>query len=264
MNRLKFNEGGQPVYLDDLRLLQDNSKAAVDYLLSAITRGQPSLFLEQPTYRYIEDDVVGPAIEVSKGTAYLYGDFVSWDKTIIPGIQSLGDLYLCICETDSDRRFFDDGQQRACLVYREGYISNDHVGASKYIGLSGTWDIFDYLQDAIGYKPNQWRNVAVQFANGYKGTVRYKEMDDCYRVYINIRSTNTNAISGSIFLFSTDSPILGYFYSPRTACIQTENGVMGCSIHGFEGQVYLDVNLPFVDADCAADVPVKIIFEIPK
>ena len=36
MNRLLFSEGGQPVCLDDLKLLQDNEQESIKLLLSAL------------------------------------------------------------------------------------------------------------------------------------------------------------------------------------------------------------------------------------
>lgn len=264
MNRMKFSEGGQPVYLDDLRLLQDNSKSAAEYLLSAIGRGQSTMLLESPYYSYTEDDAGEFVIKVSEGSAFVNGDFVSWGETVVYDVESKDDLWLCIRETDNDKRIFDDGQQRACSVCREVYISGNPTGAAAYFKLTGLRDICDYIQELIGYQVRVWKDVSVSFFNGYKGTVRYKEMDDCYRVQINIRSTNIKDISGTLALFYTDNSFLQYFYSSGKACVRTENGVRGCHIYGFEGCVHLDVQLPFDDAMSAADVPVKMIFEIPK
>lgn len=264
MNRLKFSEGGQPVYLDDLQLLQDNGKSAAELLLSAIGRGQSRMILERPTYTYTEDDAGEFVIKVGAGSAFIDGDFVTWPETLVHDVESKEDLWLCVRETDGDRRLFDDGQERACAVRREGYISGDPTGASGRFRLTEFRDICDYIQELIGYKVRAWQDISVQFFNGYKGTVRYKDMDDCYRVQIDIKSTNYGKISGDLFLFYTDKTFLQYFVSSGTASVQTENGVRGCRIYGFEGNVYLDAQLPFDDADCAASVPVKMIFEIPK
>lgn len=264
MNRMKFSEGGQPVYLDDLRLLQDNSKLAAEYLLSAIGRGRSTMLLEIPYYSYTEDDAGEFVIKVSEGSAFVNGDFVSWGETVVYDVESKDDLWLCIRETDNDKRIFDDGQQRACAVCREVYISGNPTGAAESFKLTEMGDICNYIQELIGYQVKVWKNINVDFYNGYKGTVRYKDMDDCYRVQINIRSTNYKDISGTLALFYTDNTFLQYFYSSGEVCVHTENGVCGCHICGFEGNVNLDVQLPFDDARSAADVPVKMIFEIPK
>lgn len=261
---MKFNEGGQPVYLDDLRLLQDNSRAAAEQVLSAIGRGRSTMFLERPFYTYTEDDAGEFVIKVTGGSAFVNGDFVSWGETVVHDVDLKDDLWLCIRNTDTDKRIFDDGQQRACSVCREGYISGDPTGAAEHFKLTELRDIADYIQELINYKVSVWKDISVEFFNDYKGTVRYKDMDDCYRVQIKIKSTNYSNISGDLILFYTDQTFLQYFHSSTKASVQTENGVRGCHVYGFEGTVHLDVQLPFDDADCAAAVPVNIIFEIPK
>ena len=47
MNRLIFNEGGQPVFLDDLKLLQENDTGFNHRLLEAITGSRQTFLLEQ-------------------------------------------------------------------------------------------------------------------------------------------------------------------------------------------------------------------------
>lgn len=47
MNRLKFNEGGQPVYLDDLKLLQDNDEGAMSSLMEALGGGKTAFLLKK-------------------------------------------------------------------------------------------------------------------------------------------------------------------------------------------------------------------------
>lgn len=250
--------------MDDLQLLQDNSKAAAGLLLSAIGQGQSSMFLECPAYTYTEDDSGDFVIKVTAGSAFVDGDFVTWAETKVHGVATEDDLWLCVRETDSDKRVFDDGQQRSCAVCREGYISGDPTGAVRQYRLTGLWNICDRIQDLIGYNVRVWQDISVNFYNGYTGTVRYKDMDDCYRVQINIKSTNYSTVPGTLGLFYTDKTFLQNFYSSGRASIHTENGVRGCHVYGFEGNVYLDAQLPFDDAASAADVPVKMIFEIPK
>lgn len=264
MNRLKINEGGQPVYLEDLQLLQDNEIQSIGLLLSAFGRGRSTMLLEQPTYQHTENDAGDFVIKVSKGTAFINGDFVSWDDTVVVEPQSEDYLWLCVREIPGDKRTFDDGQSRSCIVFREGYISADPSGAVVSYKLTALRCIAEYIQDLIGYKISVWQNIKVSFFNGYSGTVKYKELDDCYRVSVDIRSSSYANLSGSPMLFYTDKPFLQAFRSPGDAFVQTENGVTGGQLCGFEGQVRLDVQLPFDDATCAASVPVKMIFELPK
>lgn len=45
MNRLKFNEGGQPVYVDDLETLQENDFGMRKAMLSVMTMGSKAFLL---------------------------------------------------------------------------------------------------------------------------------------------------------------------------------------------------------------------------
>lgn len=263
MNRLKINEGGQPVYLEDLQLLQDNGISSINLLLSALGRGRSTMLFEKPTYQYTENEAGDFIIKVNQGTAFINGDFVSWRDAVVEP-QSEDDLWLCVREIPGDKRIFDDGQQRNCIVSREGYISADPAGAAVSYKLTSLSCIADYIQELIGYKIAVWQNIKVSFFNGYSGTVRYKELDDCYRVSVDIKSNSYKELTGSPLLFYSDKTFLQYFRSSGEAFVRTENGVAGGQLYGFEGNVYLDLQLPFDDASCAADVPVKMIFELPK
>lgn len=264
MNRLKFSEGGQPIYLEDLQLLQDNEKSSAGQVLSALCCGRSTMLFEKPTYQYTENEAGDFVIKVSQGTAFINGDFVSWRDAVIVGPQSEDDLWLCVREIPGDKRTFDDGQLRSCMVSREGYISADPAGAVVSYKLNSLRCIADYIQELIGYKIAVWKNIKVSFLNGYSGSVKYKELDDCYRVYVDIKSNNHKELSGSLYLFYTDKTFLQYFLSPCDAFVHTENGVSSGKLYGFEGNVCLDLQLPFDDATSAADVPVKMTFELPK
>ena len=79
MNRIKFNEGGQPVFLDDFKLLQDNQQCFSEELIRALC-GDTDVIISGATldYRDIEgrDDAI--TVIVKEGKAFIGGEFVEW------------------------------------------------------------------------------------------------------------------------------------------------------------------------------------------
>ena len=115
MNRLKFNEGGQPVYVDDLETLQENDTASMRQLLEALTGGVKAYLLTDWKTEFVSVDVEKSTTttKIYAGTAVVDGEFVTWDDATIV-VQSWDDpIYLCIKRTETDNRVFEDGQTRA-------------------------------------------------------------------------------------------------------------------------------------------------------
>lgn len=129
MNKLKFNEGGQPVYLDDLRLLQGNDMAATRWLLN--TLGATTFVGEEP----VVDTNADGSYTVEGGTAWVKAELLQWDDTDFSSSEWTGTVWLCIKETDTDTRTFEDGQDRACATEKSAYLSVDNTGVSESYNL---------------------------------------------------------------------------------------------------------------------------------
>lgn len=266
MNRLKFNEGGQPVYLDDLKLLQDNDEGAMSSLMEALGGGKTAFLLKKIDVTDASADIEAgtTSFTFKSGILVVGGEFLVWPETRL-SVKTWNDpVYLCIRETDTDSRTFEDGQTRTCVKSREVYLSLDYAGVQEYYNIFDLPTFADVVKDFLGYKENVWKSVNVNFQNGYSGSVKYQDLTEFYRVWINIKSSNMDSISGSVWLFYSDASFLQYFQSSTKAYVQTENGILSFSLYGFEGNVRADVNLPYDDAENAGSLPVRIIFEIPK
>lgn len=269
MNRLKFNEGGQPVYVDDLETLQENDTASMKRLLETLTGGVKAYLLSDVSAEVVSVDVdkSTTTAKIHGGVAVVDGEFVSWDDTTIV-LQSWADpIYLCIKRTETDNRTFEDGQTRACVVETKGYISTDKSGATESYCMYDLPIMAKLVRKAIGVNDEpSYKQLKVTFRNGYSGTVAYKELADVYRYKIDIRSNNAAEIKGCVdlFYFEDAAPGGGAFSTPTRAFVQTENGVQDFDLYAFEGEVYAAVSLPFDDVNSAAGLPVKIIFDLPK
>ena len=56
MNRLLFNEGGQPIFLDDVKLLQDNDASFNRQFLNAVTGDSPIFLIKRLESKLISVD----------------------------------------------------------------------------------------------------------------------------------------------------------------------------------------------------------------
>lgn len=204
MNRLKFNEGGQPVYVDDLETLQENDTAGMKRLLETLTGGVKAYLLAD-----IKAEIVSVDVDKSTttgkfygGTAVVNGEFVAWDDVTLV-LQSWDDpIYLCIKREETDNRVFEDGQTRACAVETKGYLSTDKSGATESYCIYDLPVMKKLVRKSIGIEEEpSYKQLKVTFCNGYTGTVMYKEMEEMYRIKVNIRSTSNEEVTGSIDLF---------------------------------------------------------------
>lgn len=265
MDRLKINDGGQPIYLDDLSLLQGNDAESLRSLLVAMGGGGAYLLSA------LDADIVSTdstalttTARLKAGTLVVDGELLPWEDTVVT-LKSWNDpVYLIVREEESDSRLHEDGQARTCRRRRWVEASLDATGAAESYMAYDLPTLGEKVRDLIGYKVNGWKSVNASFFNGYGGTVKYQDLAECYRVWVNIKSASTTEIKGGLNLFWTDAAFLQYFNSGVKAWTQTENGILSFTLTAFEGTVAADVSLPYDDATCALAVPVNLIFEIPK
>ena len=266
MKRLKFNEGGQPVFLDDLKVLQENDDNSVRTLFRALGNGENAFLLKKPEVADVsasEDDYT-TTFTLKSGVIVVDGEPLSWPDTelTIPDWET--PIYLVVNREDSDSRVFEDGQSKACVTDITVTPKLDNSGAAEWYALYSLRKLEDLVKDFIGIKENSWKNIPVTFYNGYSGDVKYQDLDFCRRVYINISSKNSSPLSGDVLLFYCDESFLHNFDSPVSTSVVTENGILSFTIGGFEGMVRASVSLPADDIDSASLLPVKTIFELPK
>ncbi len=265
MNRLIFSNGGQPLFLGDFKLMQDNDAESMKTLLDALGCGNTAFLLKAPEVTDVSAGTgAGTHATVKGGTAVVDGEFLTWADTEITVKDWHAPIYLCVTETETDSRIFEDGQERACVKSRDVYVGTDNSGAAVSYDITALPLLSGLLKDYIGIKENVWKDINVEFANGYGGTVKYMELEECYRVWINIKSNDFTEMSGTVHLFYSDDPILQCYDTADTGFVQSENGVTSFHLRAFEGTTEISLTLPFDDVSAPGLLPVKIVFEIPK
>ena len=250
------------MFLDDLGIIQDNASEAMKLLVRGVCGGVKAFMVERPSLELQGSS--GTVYKLGAGTLVVDGEPMDWPETILDIPSSGQEIYLCVKRTETARRVFEDGQSKNCVGSSSVVVSLDAAGADEYYTYQELPTFAEVVKDYLGNTGKLWTEVDAHFFNDYSGTVAYKELDDCYRVKIDIKSSNTEVNPGEALLFWSDVPFLQAFHSSTEAYVESENGGFSFPVIGFEGQVHADVSLPQDDVMMLSSLPVKMIFEIPK
>lgn len=160
MNKLVFNEGGQPVHLEDLRLLQDNMKELIlSLFLHSFSAGYDGMTddeIEETIGREVyatarhkngwadaNTDWIQPHKLITKDGVYDVDGFVYgeefWDV----------DLYYLLKEEVVESRVFEDGQEKPVIVKCTAQIVSEKPASGIYYKMEDVLS-FDELLEKIG------------------------------------------------------------------------------------------------------------------
>lgn len=208
MIKMQFHEGGQPVYLDDLSVIQSVSADALDKFLSSLGGdiSKDILFLKKPIISYS-----GTKISTTAGVLWIKGKgFVTLPAITGLDISATGSAYVQIITTDIANRVFSDAQTRSCQQQVTAQLIANQTGIYyKFEDISEFLPSLAALID-VANKTDYIQLSSITWANGYSGTVEYKNIYGGKRFHIKATSVNSTwATSGLIF----DAPILE-FVSP--------------------------------------------------
>ncbi len=134
MNNILFSEGGQPVYLDDLKALQDNPKERWEQFFRMISGGRDEAYLE----RYIEflemDDFEGKQgrwFFISDGVLVTAEGHFPFEQQFIE-VPEGETLYICLKRDKNDLRVFDDGESRHCTEVPRAFLTTERQEQDCY------------------------------------------------------------------------------------------------------------------------------------
>ena len=152
MNNIKFSDGGQPVYLDDLALLQDNLVLTTRLLLQVIAPGSDGALLEP--FSIADKDWADESQATVRATFcenYIcYGGMIVYveEATFVTNMKD--DMpYIAVFKTESDARTFADGQARNCRTTYEARYVRDITGAVAYYDIESRPTVLQLLSDRL-------------------------------------------------------------------------------------------------------------------
>ena len=131
MEDLLINEGGQPVFLEDLSLIQSESIAACASLITAMTSADALLLRELNQERVDQDGVNSVTFHFPANTLVYHGrcyPFAAADVVVkLDGTQeeAAEAIHVSLYADDTDYRTFSDGRQRPTRRVYTVRISTD-------------------------------------------------------------------------------------------------------------------------------------------
>ena len=268
MNRLKFNGGGQPVYLDDLDTLQQNSLKAWQGFLKVLTMGAGVFLLED-----VEQEEQSDGTTVfGGGTLVVDGMPCSFNGAALKVDKDKG-AYLLVNTREADRRVFEDGQTRACATATTVVLAATATGADKAYRLTEVQTLLDLMEQAM--EANKTRNnVAVTWLNGYSGKVNIVERDGDTMLTLDIKTANTtwgpDKISKGLLLVIEDEKKAMPFKRKTTKSFVYDNREYKIGIGSGPGEPALQLQLAsgtgsyYEDSYVLPVIPVKGTFKLSE
>lgn len=268
MNRLLFSEGGQPVCLDDLKLLQDNEQEGIKLLLSALVDTKVFLLdkIKMDLPKRSEDGRV--YFTVKAGTLVVDGELLSWNDTKFSTADIAKHKYLCVRDIETDSRIFEDGQSRACVKAKEAYVSLSNEGASLSYNILQLPVFADLLKTKLNIAVDKnWKDIAVTWNNGYTGSFQCQDLGNYYKCRISIKSSlrSWDKAEGAVG-FITDNNI-PRFVSPMFLTGGDDDTTMSefYLVNNIEHLMLRGNGVDFSnDIYSPAMCPINTIFDIPK
>lgn len=273
MNRLVFSEGGQPVCLDDLKLLQDNEQNDIKTIFLALSDSKAFLLSKMNVENLEVVNGSKTGFTLKSGSIVIDGEFFSWQDTRLVIDDWNQPIYLCVRESESDNRTFEDGQDRMCILQKSVYASISNEGASSYYNIYDLPMFTDLLKTKLNVAvDNNWKNMDVTFSNGYSGTVQYQELQYYYKVRINVKSSSRSWTSSSdqtVFIFDSEK-----YPNAITECASTSFMTGGDTMYRVkeahlliygERCILSSETIDFsMDTYSPGDCYINVIFDVPK
>lgn len=270
MNKILFSEGGQPVFLDDIKHLQDITLEVCAELLRSLSGDNGGYLLHPENYSIDSDHNTTTA---SANSIVYQGEIIPFEGKTFPSASVLPNIKICLRQESSDPRVFENGQTNHCRGGYVAYLSTDATGVEAYFTLKGmptlSSKLSPFIKEWLDDQASQWTPLQVTFCNGYSGTVEYRELTDCYRIRINISSRSSyEDVQGSIVLFETDgSGWPGHYRDQRSGLFGAGGDDMSNTAYisfGQDGEAVLCSLNANPTCWSPGDCSVKTIFDIPK
>ena len=189
MNKIKFSSGGQPLFLEDVKLLQDNQEEIIKSLLYALCE-EHDVLLQGGEFAEADGGYI-----ITGGKAFIGGDIVVWEDLPIDESLFEDDWYLCVKEVEEDEREFGDGFMRKCRINKTAYLSNTTEGAVGYIDVINPHSFDKVLKGVLGLSSSSlsWYEAEIRddlIYNGFDIEVLHIPTTGGTQVKLNMSSKN--------------------------------------------------------------------------
>ena len=189
MNKLIFNEGGQPVYIEDLKLLQDNNTLFTKAMMGVVLQREEACLMQpcEVVTVGINTPDLSANVEVPAGEIYYNGMLLPFEGkklTIAKGAP----LYICLKRTLTDLRTFENGQQHHCQEAWSASVETQNVGADKAFQLNNLKTYLQLMELAL-LNSSKRESIPCAYANDYSGDFTAKKLGNDIEFALTVSST---------------------------------------------------------------------------
>lgn len=195
MKEIKFHEGGMPLNIDDLKLLQENSFATMAAFLKVFAKEKECFLLHRLSATPQNNSLL--EAKFIAGVLVFNGMFLEIPETTLKVNSWQDKIYICVKEVEKDERIFEDGQAKNCRIERQAYLSTEKSEALSFDAskLSTFDELFVEYLNLKRFEPN-WTPIPVFFFNGYSGKIMLQRREGSTRIKIQITSSASSWTEG--------------------------------------------------------------------
>ena len=195
MKEIKFHEGGMPLNIDDLKLLQENSFATMAAFLKVFAKEKECFLLHRLSATPQNNSLL--EAKFIAGVLVFNGMFLEIPETTLKVNSWQDKIYICVKEVEKDERIFEDGQAKNCRIERQAYLSTEASEALSFDAskLSTFDELFVEYLNLKRFEPN-WIPIPVFFFNGYSGKIMLQRREGSTRIKIQITSSASSWTEG--------------------------------------------------------------------
>lgn len=255
MKEIIFNEGGQPVFLDDLETLQGNCLELITQIFLGLTeRSYGAYFLAEPV-------VSGDNIFLGRSRYVIVeGKLIKITGDVTSG--KIPELNLHVYTEDVDDRILRNGMTKPCGKNHVAVLTTE-----KTVNVGRLYPVSSIVSFANLIR----RNVIVEetldfdgkWVNGYHGTIRCQSIGRVKRYIVNIVSEQKSWSVKSPTTLEIIPMILQEPFDGSLSCPTFKLGDNYATIYQKANGLYLDIIGGELSQELPpADCPINVVFDI--
>ena len=270
MNKMLFSEGGQPLYIDDLKTLQENPTNQMSALLQALGANTSAFLLErfQGELKKLNEGDKTTTFQTKKNWLVLDGIIYEIKETTLVAHSWNDPLYVGVRKSTSDVRIFEDGQERACRETAEAFLTFEKTGG--VFNVSELKTLFDLIAPSIVVKlsETEYKDMPWVLMNGYSGQIQSKVRSDYTIIKVDVQSEKSEWTDGPGVIFeypTTRVPVPPIVSGAIVVGVSSDNGQEQIvHIQVLSGKGKLVGSLGTSSLPSPANCPINTYFIIPK
>lgn len=160
MNKIKFNQGGQPIYLDDLQLLQDTTTQNLQYLLTALVGKNQEPYLLYPytvTWKLISEEQGTSQLTIHANAIVISGEIIPFPEKTFLNTEvdpENGEIYIIIQRQDTNTQTHEDGQDKPTRTTATATLTTQPDGAAEAYPMP-QYSLIELIGKRFGLRLNE-------------------------------------------------------------------------------------------------------------